>query len=394
MRIAMVGSRGIPTNYSGIEVSLQEICPRLVERGHAVLVYCAADAAPGKSTYAHVRLRKLPAIYTKHLETATRSLLSTFEEVFRSNDIVHFHALGPSLLSLLPRLTGKGTVATIHGLDWQREKWGRGARAVLKLGEWGSVHFPDATVVVSESLKEYFRRRYGREVVYIPNGVTVRQPQERKLLASLGLQSMPYILYVSRLIPGKGLDCLLKAFSRVKTEHKLVLAGDAGYDRGYEMRLKRLATRNVVFTGFVTGRLLEELFSNAEFYVHPAPMEGFSISLLEAMSYGRCVLASDIRPNKEAVSDKGFYFRCGDVEDLGRAIEWLVSHEDLAKAKGEEAREHARQNYSWERIVDRIEALYVDVLRRKKKKSLCTVPRSQPVEAVEYPDEGREGEPL
>ncbi len=364
MKITMVGSRGIPWNYSGIEASLQEICPRLVSRGHTVCVYCAARVAPGKTTYAGVALRKLPAIYTKHLETASRTLLSTLEELFRSSDIVHFHALGPALLSFLPRLAGKRTVATVHGLDWQRAKWGPAARAVLKLGELGTIHFPNATIVVSRSLKDYFWQAHRKRVVYIPNGVNIPPLRERKLLASIGLQTTPYILYASRLIPGKGLDCLLQAFGRVKTDHKLVIAGDAGYDRSYAKQLNRLATPNVLFTGFVTGRLLEELFSNAEFYVHPAPMEGFSISLLEAMSYARCVLASDIKPNKEAISGNGFYFRSGDAGELSRAITWLIANKELANAKGQRAREHVRKNYNWDAIVDKIERLYADVLRR------------------------------
>jgi len=365
----MVGSRGIPANYSGIEASLQEICPRLVQRGHRVSVYCAASAAPGKTVFQGVRLRKLPAINTKHLETATRTLLSTIAEIGRNNDLVHFHALGPSLLSLLPKLTGKRSVATIHGLDWRHAKWGTAARAVLKLGEWGAARFPDATIVVSRSLKEYFRHKHGKDVVYIPNGVTVRQPRERKLLASLGLESTPYILFVTRLIPGKGLDCLLKAFTKMKTGHRLVLAGDAAYDRQYVEELRRLAAGNdrVIFPGFVTGPLLEELFSNAEFYVFPSETEGLSISLLEAMSYGRCVLASDITPNREVVSDKGFYFRAGDVGDLTRSMMWLIANKELAKSKGEEAREHVSKNYNWDRIVDRMEQLYTDILKRRRK---------------------------
>jgi glycosyltransferase involved in cell wall biosynthesis len=365
----MVGSRGIPATYSGIEASLQEICPRLVQRGHSVCVYAAAGTAPGRATYAGVRLRRLPAIYTKHLETASRAFLSVLDEMFRFNDIVHFHALGPSLLSFLPRLTGKRTVATIHGLDWKHAKWGTAAKKVLKLGEWGAVRFPDATIVVSRSLKEYFRQKHGRDVVYIPNGVTIRRPRERKLLASLGLESAPYILFVSRLIPGKGLECLLRAFNKIETDHRLVLAGDAAYDRYYVEKLRRLAAGNhrVIFPGFVTGPLLEELFSNAEFYVFPSETEGLSISLLEAMSYARCVLVSDIVPNREVVADKGFYFRARDTEDLRRSIMWLIANKELAGRKGMEAREHVSKNYNWDGIVGRMEQLYADVLKRTRK---------------------------
>ncbi|MDP2899264.1 MAG: glycosyltransferase family 4 protein [bacterium] len=374
----MLGSRGIPAQYSGIEASLQEICPRLVKRGHRVSVYCAARTAPVAQasppasspvpvTYKGVLLRRLPAIYTKHLETATRTLLSALSEMASDNDIVHFHALGPSFLSFIPRFAGKSTVATVHGLDWQRAKWGTAARTVLKLGEWGAAHFPDATVVVSQSLKEYFYQKYDKEVFCIPNGVNIPKPKGRELLARLGLQSSPYILYVSRLIRGKGLGCLLRAFNSMKTEHKLVLAGDAGYDHHYEKQLRRLAGDSVIFAGFVTGRLLEELYSNAEFYVHPAPMEGLSISLLEAMSYGRCVLASDIPPNREVLSDKGFYFAPGDVEELKRSMTRLLSGAELRQHKGQEAREHVSKCYNWDRIVDKIEQLYIDVLKRRRK---------------------------
>ncbi len=367
MKIAMLGSRGIPATYSGVEASLQEICPRLVQRGHEVCVYGATGTAPGTTTYAGVMLRKLPALYTKHLETATRTFLSTIHELVRDTDIVHFHALGPSLLSLLPRLVGKKTVATIHGLDWRHAKWGPAARSLLKLGEWGAVHFPDAAIVVSRTLKDYLRDKHGRDVVYIPNGVTLREPRGRNLVASLGLAAAPYILFVTRLIPGKGLDHLILAFNQIRTGHKLVLAGDAAYDRHYVGHLRQLAAGNpdVIFTGFVTGPLLEELFSNAEFYVFPSQTEGLSISLLEAMSYGRCVLASDISPNREVIADNGFYFRSGDALDLKRAMTWLIANNDLARAKGEQAREHVRRNYDWDKIVDKIEDLYIKILRRK-----------------------------
>jgi glycosyltransferase involved in cell wall biosynthesis len=365
LRIAMVGSRGIPAHYSGIEASLQEICPRLVERGHRVLVHCAAATAPGKNSYAGVFLRKLPAIYTKHLETASRTLLSTLEELFGTNDIVHFHALGPALLSILPRLVGKRTVVTIHGLDWRTAKWGTAARGLLKVGEWASVRFPDATIVVSRSLEEYFRQRHGRQVACIPNGVNIRQPRERKALSSIGLGSAPYILFVSRLIPGKGLDCLVRAFNRVKSDRSLVIAGDAPYDRSYVESLKIIAEKNVIFPGFVTGPLLEELFSNADLYVHPAPAEGLSMSVLEAMSYANCVLASDIPPNRELLGDNGFYFRPGDVRHLGEMMTRLMAHRPMAREKGLRARELVRRNYNWERIVDRIERVYDNILRRK-----------------------------
>ena len=367
MKIAMLGSRGIPASYSGVEASLQEICPRLVRRGHEVCAYCATGTAPGRTTYAGVSLRKLPAIYTKHLETATRTFLSTIQEVLEDSDIVHFHALGPSLLSFLPRLTGKKTVATIHGLDWRHAKWGPAARTLLKFGEWGAVHLPDATIVVSRTLKDYLRNKHGKDIVYIPNGVTLRQPRERKLLASLGLATAPYILFVSRLIPGKGLEHLLTAFNQIRTDHKLVLAGDAAYDRHYVEHLRQLAAGNpdVIFTGFVTGALLEELFSNAEFYVFPSQTEGLSISLLEAMSYGRCVLVSDIPPNREVVADNGFYFRPADAHDLKRSMTWLIANKDAATAKGCQGREHVRRNYDWDKIVDKIEDLYIKILRRK-----------------------------
>jgi glycosyltransferase involved in cell wall biosynthesis len=292
LKISMLGSRGIPTNYSGIERALEETCPRLVQRGHQVTVYTQSDVAYDRDEFKGVTIKRVPAIKTKHLETLTRVIGSLGRELLEQNDIIHFHALGPSVFSCVPRIFANKTVVTVHGLDWQRKKWGALARRFLRMAEYASAKFPNTTIVVSQALKKYYDTKYNIKTVYIPNGVTIPSLRRPKLIKRYGLSEENYILFVSRLVPEKGCHYLIEAFKRLATDKKLVIAGSSSHTETYEEQLHALSNNhpNIVFTGFVSGELLEELFSNAYLYVLPSEIEGLSLSLLEAMSYRRCVV--------------------------------------------------------------------------------------------------------
>ncbi|MCB9514086.1 MAG: glycosyltransferase family 4 protein [Candidatus Latescibacteria bacterium] len=360
MKVYHIGTRGIPTSQGGIERHIEEIAPRLANRA-AITVYGRSYYLPRIREYKGVRVRRLHTLQTKHLDTIFYALLASLDVLFRPRGIVHFHALGPSVFAWLPRLFGHKTVVTVHGLDWQRAKWGRLARRYLQACEGFSVRFPNATIVVSEVLKVYYREKFGREVHAIPNGIV---PPTRREPAAIrekwGLAGDDYVFFIARLTPEKGAHHLIRAWRELDTDKRLVIAGDALHEDRYVAELHRLAKGDprVLFTGFVGGELLEELFSNATLYCQPSEIEGLSIALLEAMSFGRCVLASDIPENLELVADVGFRFRSQDVDDLRAQLAALLADPERTRAAGEAGREHAVRHYNWDQVAERTWDVY------------------------------------
>ncbi|OGP57662.1 MAG: hypothetical protein A2V67_18305 [Deltaproteobacteria bacterium RBG_13_61_14] len=367
MKIAMIGSRGIPVTYSGIETHLKEICPRLVGCGHQVTVYCRQEVEWPGDEFLGVKLVRLPAITSKHLETLSRTTLATLDALRQRYDIVHYHALGPAVFSLLPRLRGAAAVVTVHSLDWKRAKWGRAASLALRGGEWASARFPNALITVSQTLREYFRRKYGFLSEYIPNGISLPRSRPARLILEQGLLPSRYLLFLSRLEPGKGCEYLIQAFRAVLTEFKLVIAGDAVHSRAYRDWLLQLAAGDprIVFTGFVQGELLEELLSHAYLLVHPSDFEGMSIAILEAMSHGRAVLASDIPENREVVREYGYLFPQGDVEVLAMTLARLLERPEEVVRVGWKARDYVVREFDWDTIAERTEEVYQQALEEK-----------------------------
>ncbi len=363
LRVAMIGQKGWPPIHGGIERHVAELATRLAARGILVEIYsrphysaARGDVAPG------IRVRRLPSVPTKHLDAITHSALATLDVLARRVDVVHYHALGPGLLAGLPRWCGgKATVVTVHGLDWQREKWGPFARAVLRCGELACVRQPNRTVVVSRALQDHFRERRGRETVLIPNGITPPVYRAPRLLVERGVPSR-YVLFVGRLVPEKGCHLLTAAWAglpaAVRREVALVIAGDAGFTDGYVRRLRAGAPPGTLFLGYVHGEILEELYTNAEVVALPSTLEGLSIALLEGMSYGRCCLASDIPPNREAAGGCARLFRSGDAAALGRELAALLADPAARARLGAAAQLHAIEHYSWDRAADQTAALY------------------------------------
>jgi len=253
---------------------------------------------------------------------------------------------------------------SVRGLDGQRAKWGRGARAYLTFCEWASVRCPNSTGVVSRELCSYFRRAYDAETTYIPNGVTLKDRRGPEALRPFGLGGGDYIVYVGRLTPEKDCHLLIEAFEALDTSLKLVFVGGASYADDYVTGLKRHASDRIRFLGFQTGEPLEALFSNAYLYVLPSRIEGLSISLLEAMGWGNCVLTSDIPENRELVDGCGFTFRVGDVADLRRMLAELIASPDRVALAGRASRTLIEREYDWDRIALRTEAMFEQVLGR------------------------------
>ncbi len=364
MRIAMIGQKGIPATYGGIERHVEEIAVRLVERGHEVDVFSRFYYSHQTGLYRGVRVRRLPSVNTKHLDTITHCALSTLDTLFRRYDIVHFHALGPSVFARIPRITGAKTVVTVHGLDWERGKWGPLAAWFLRSCEIPAIRFCDRTIVVSKTLKEYFQRKHNVETVMIPNGANPGIQRPVNKLKRWGLDKHRYILFVGRLVPEKGCHHLLEAFCQLDTDARLVLAGGSSFSDGYVDTLNRIKGKDerVHMLGYVYGDVLDELWSNAYFVVQPSVLEGLSISLIEAISHGKCVLASNIPENLEVVEDCAVTFQTRDVDDLRDSMRKLLDSPDHVAAVAERCRRHAERHYSWSRIVEATESVYLDLI--------------------------------
>ncbi len=364
LRIAMIGQKGVPATYGGIEKHVEEIAGRLVQRGHDVSVFCRLYYTPAGASFRGVHLLRRPSLHTKHLDTATHVAWSTAEAMLRRFDVVHFHALGPSLFAGLPRLTGSKTVVTVHGLDWQREKWGKTASWLLRKCEGPSVRFPNRTIVVSKTLRKYFAEQLGRETVFIPNGTVLPTPRPARKILQLGLEPGKYVLFVGRLVPEKGVHFLCEAFQQAKTDMKLALVGGLSFSEDYVKLLRGYESDRIRLLDYVFGESLEELWSNAYMVAQPSTMEGLSIALLEALSYGRCVLLSDIPENTEVAEGCTVPFRSRDVNDLRDKLQMLL--DDPARVKSFEAlaRQHMRDHYSWDKVVENTEAVYRDATGR------------------------------
>lgn len=379
VRVAMIGQKGYPPVHGGIERHVAELAARLPAHGFAVDIYSRPhySALDGETGLPGVAVRRVRSLPTKHLDAISHTLACTLDVLRRPAPIVHYHALGPGLLAGVPRWLGRRrTVVTVHGLDWQREKWGPLARAVLRLGESASAVLPDRTIVVSRALADHYRQAHGRDARYIPNGVTLPpQPDPAGGPAAAGRRrelgvERPYVLFVARLVPEKGCHLLLEAWrslpAALRDARQLVVAGDAGFTGDYAERLRREAPAGVLFPGYVHGEALAALYAGAEVMVLPSTLEGLSISLLEAMSHGRCCLVSDIPPNVEAGGGCVATFRSGDAADLARALAGLLGDAPRRAALGQSAREQARAAYDWDRVAAATADVYRELLAGPK----------------------------
>lgn len=374
MRIAMLGHKRVPSREGGIEVAVEELGARMTALGHSVTLYNRAghhvsgkhlDQARRKE-YRGMQLRYVPTLDRKGFAALSSAFFSAFCAAFGPYDIVHIHAEGPAIMAWLPRLTGKGVVVTIHGLDHRRAKWGFLGRTAILLGERSAVLFAHEIIVLSENARRYFEETYHRTTVLLHNGVNRPEPRPAELIRSqYGLTPGSYLLYLGRLVPEKGLDLLVRAYQALHTDKTLVIAGGASDSGAYMAQLQTLAAGDprILFTGFVQGPLLEELYSNAYLYVLPSHLEGMPLSLLEAMSYGNCCLTSDIQECTRVIGSHGATFRCGDEADLRRALQQLCDDPALVQRFRQKAADRVLERFSWDDAVRQTLQLYERVLR-------------------------------
>lgn len=372
LRIAMIGQRGVPATFGGIEHHVEELGARLAARGHEVIVYCRTNyAAERARSFRGMRLRHLPTVSRKHLDAIVHSALSSVDAALRRADIVHYHAVGPGIPAILPRyLSPSKVVLTVHGLDAERAKWGPAARAVLRTATWLSARVPDATIVVSRDLAEHYRARYRRAAAYIPNAVEPPGPHPPRLITErFGLRGGDYVLFVGRLVPEKAPDLLIRAFRDLPTDHRLVLAGGSSFTDDYVRSLRALVGEDprILMPGYVYGELLQELYANAAAFVLPSFLEGLPLTLLEAASHGTPVVVSDIAPHLEVVGADGpghRVFHRGDPTDLLRALRLVLEGGPAERSGAAELRDRVLDTYRWEAVVEATEAVYRSCLGR------------------------------
>ncbi len=369
MRIAMIGHKRIPSREGGVEIVVEELSTRMVALGHEVTCYNrSGHHVNGKeydneksAEYKGVRLKNVWTINAKGLAAMTSSFFGAFCCAFGKYDVIHFHAEGPCAMLWLPKLFGKKCIATIHGLDHQRAKWGRFAKWYIMLGEKCAVKFADEIIVLSKNVQEYFKNTYNRETVFVPNGVNRPQKIVAQLITErFDLKKDDYFLYLARIVPEKGLRYLIEAYKQVETDKKLVIAGGSSDTEDFLNELKEMAKGDdrIIFTGFVQGQMLEELYSNAYTYVLPSDLEGMPLSLLEAMSYGNCCLVSDIPECAEVVEDMAFAFKKSNVEDLQEKLGVLCRDKEIVLGYNTKASDYICNKYNWSDVVQQTLILY------------------------------------
>ena len=366
MKVAVIGQKGIPSRAGGVEIHVEEISSRLATNNE-ITVYCRKSYCQDKyDQYKNIQMKYMPSINTKHLDAVTYTVLATLDAIFKDYDIIHYHALGPSLFSFLPRLFGKKVICTVHGLDWKRQKWGVAGKVALKIGELATAYFPHKAIMVSQSLKNYYEEHYqSLDSTYIPNGIETKTKKEPQLIDEMyGLKGQDYILFLARLVPEKGVHYLIEAYQRLNTNKKLVIAGGSSHSDDYVKQLKQLAKNNdrIIFTGFIESDLLDELFTNAYCYVLPSDVEGLPISLIEAMAYGQCCLVSDIEENLEVIETKGESFKQGNIDSLAEKLNYLLNNEEVVHQYKKEAESYIKEKYDWDQVAIQTEGVYLSLM--------------------------------
>lgn len=369
MRIAMFGHKRIPSREGGVEVVVEELSTRMAARGHSVTCYNrrghhvagAQYDADIVGDYQGVRLKNVFTVDKKGIAAMSASFFAAVSSALGRYDVVHIHAEGPAFMCWLPKLFGKRVIVTVHGLDHQRAKWGRFASWYILSGEKNAVRYADEIIVLSRNVQEYFRAKYGRETVFIPNGTFARPQYEAdEIRRRWGLEKDSYILFLGRIVPEKGIQYLAEAFRNIHTDKKLVIAGSASDTNGFVQELKKLTDGDsrIIYTGFVQGQPKHELFSNAYVYVLPSDLEGMPLTLLGAMSYGTCCLVSDIPECAEVVEDKAVLFRKSNPEDLQEKLQMLCDNPKLVAKLKKQSSDFICGKYNWDDIVERTLRLY------------------------------------
>ena len=366
MKIALLGTRGIPASYSGFETCVEQLGQRLVQRGHEVTVYCRSHHIQYKEkTYKGIELVKLPTIQNKYMDTLVHAFISSIHAVPRRYDIALYFIAGNSPVTWIPRIVRTKTILNVDGLDWKREKWPRFAKKYIQFAEYLATVFPNCWLTDSKVVQQYYEDRFGRRPLYIPYGSEVEIVPPGQTLRSLNLEPRKYFLFVGRLVPENCAHHLVQAFSEIQTDFKCVIVGDAPYAEEYKRRLKSLANSDprIIFTGYLFGSGYNELSSHAYTFIETSSAGGTHPALLEAMAFGSCVVANDTPENLETMGDAGLsYDGQSGSGSLQTLLYRLLGDPDLVEDHRSRAKHRATSVYSWEKVTDEYEKLFYQLL--------------------------------
>lgn len=359
MRIAILGTRGIPANYGGFETFAEKLSTRLVERGHEVTVYCRSHYVDKSQTeYQGVRLKVLPTIKHKYLDTIVHTFLSAVNAATKRFDAVLICNAANS--PMIPILTWTGTTVAVNvdGLERKRKKWNWLGRLYYRIGEKASVWFATEIITDARVIQDYYLTEYGAASTMIAYGADIERQTNSQAIEKFNLEPQRYILYVSRLEPENNAAMVIEAFKNVRTDFHLVIVGDAPYAEEYKAHLKRLADGDsrIIFTGFVFGAGYKTLQQNAYAYIHATEVGGTHPALIEAMGYGNCILTYNTPENVEVTNEAGLIYN--DTNDLTVKVQKILDDENLVEQFRIKAQEHIRKEYNWDSVTDKYEQLF------------------------------------
>lgn len=369
LKIAYIGQRGVPPTYGGVERYVDEIVKRLPQEEVETYTYCRRHYVEDHVDYTTQLFA--PSLEARGFEAFSHSFFSSLDSLRHPFDIVHFQALGPSLFSFIPKIKGAKIVATIHGLDWQRAKWGNAAKLVLKSGDWMAGHTADALISVSKRLKRYYENKYKKDVFFVPIGFSEpKHPEINEINKKFGLEPFKYILFLNRIVPEKGLHYLIEAFRNIKRDDfRLAVAGSIVPEDNYISQVRNMAKddRRIIFTGYVSREEVHELYSNAYFFALPSELEGMPAVVLEALSHKCPVLISDIEDCLDVIQKDGrtFGFVCQNknVKDVEKQVRFLLDHPEEVEPMRQRGYDFAYREYSWDKAVRMTCDVYKHVMK-------------------------------
>ena len=369
MRIALLGTRGVPASYSGFETCVEQLGQRLVERGHEVTVYCRSHHIDYPHPYYKgMRLIKLPTIANKYLDTMVHSLISSVHALTQRYDVALYFIAGNSPVTWIPRLVGTQTILNVDGLDWKREKWSPLAKRYIQLAEYLATKVPSAFITDSRVVQGYYQDRFGQLPPYIPYGSDIERLAPGDTMARYGLEPRGYVLFVGRLVPENCVHHLVEAFAGLDTYMKCVIVGDAAYAEAYKAELRAIADRDprVILTGYLFGAGYRELGSHAYAFVETSGVGGTHPALIEAMALGNCVLVHNTPENLETIGDAGLSYDGGrGAPSLRQVLRTLLADAQLADGYRRKAQQRAQTVFSWESVADEYERLCYRVSGRE-----------------------------